>query len=82
MSTITYGSGTPDDPWKLTTPLRALITSRGAMKQRSPTNWSYKSAPLSCPINFGASMGLQIMLKMHDDWMPLGTADEGKPVAP
>jgi hypothetical protein len=22
------------------------------------------------------------MLKMHKDWMPLGTADEGKPVAP
>jgi hypothetical protein len=80
MTDVTYGSGTQDDPWILKTPplssefqvwkdetkdLAALVVQVGK------TKLSYQ---LRCLEDAHA------MLKLHDDWMPLGNADEGKPV--
>jgi hypothetical protein len=79
---VTYGAGTPDDPWILKTPSEnseynawrdeslkppALVVQVGA------TKLSYQ---LRCIDDMAA------MLKKHGDWMPLGNADEGKPVQP
>lgn len=82
MSTVTYGSGTPDDPWKLKTPSQTsefLAWRDGTEKphklvvQVGTTRLSYQSRGIE---------DLYAMLKKHKDWMPLGNADEGKPVAP
>ena len=80
MNKVTYGSGTPDDPWKLKTPpLRSEFLawrdeaekSHKLVVQVGTTKLSYQ---LRCIDD------LHTMLKKHMDWMPLGNADEGKPV--
>ena len=78
-NSVTYGSGTPDDPWLLKTPSLsseyqawrdeaadppALVVQVGA------TRLSYK---LQCLEDAAA------MLAALGDWMALGNADEGKP---
>ncbi|MEL6678753.1 MAG: DUF6855 family protein [Pseudomonadota bacterium] len=80
MSTVTYGTGEPDDPWVLKTPSLAseFLVHRdedaGALVvQVGKTVLSYQ---LRCIED------LHAMLIAHGDWMPLGTADEGKPVKP
>ncbi len=80
MNDVTYGTGTADDPWLLKTPpgssdfqawrdetaeVPALVVQVGK------TRLSYD---LRCLDEAAA------MLKDHGDWMPLGNADEGKPV--
>jgi len=80
MNKVTYGSGTPDDPWKLKTPpLRSEFLawrdeaekSHKLVVQVGTTKLSYQ---LRCIDD------LHTMLKKHMDWMPIGNADEGKPV--
>ena len=79
---VTFGDGTPDDPWLLKTP--SLTSEYQAWRdeaadppalvvQVGTTRLSYK---LRCLDDAAA------MLAEHGDWMPLGNADEGKPVAP
>jgi hypothetical protein len=79
-NSVTYGSGTPDDPWMLKTP--SLSSEYQAWRdeaanppalvvQVGTTRLSYK---LQCLDDVPA------MLAAHGDWMPLGNADEGKPV--
>jgi hypothetical protein len=80
MNMVTYGTGAADDPWILKTPplssdfqawrdetlsLPALVVQVGT------TKLSYQ---LRCIEDAHA------MLKKHGGWMPLGNADEGKPV--
>ena len=80
--TVTYGLGTPDDPWILKTP--SLSSSYQAWRddtlkppaivvQVGSTRLSYHLRGLD---------DLAAMLKRHRDWMALGNADEGKPVQP
>lgn len=80
MNKVTYGSGAADDPWILQTP--SLSSSYQAWRddavdppalvvQVGTTRLSYQ---LRCVED------LQAMLVSHGDWMPLGNADEGKPV--
>jgi hypothetical protein len=77
---VTYGAGTADDPWILKTP--SLTSDYKAWRddtlkppalvvQVGTTVLSYR---LECLDDLAA------MLKKHGDWMPLGNADEGKPV--
>jgi hypothetical protein len=77
---VTYGAGTPDDPWILKTPplssdYRAWrddsLTPAALVVQVGSTRLSYR---LECIDDLAA------MLKRHSDWMALGNADEGKPV--
>ena len=79
---VTYGMGTPDDPWLLKTP--SLTSEYQAWQdetadppalvvQVGTTRLSYR---LRCLDDVVA------MLAQHGDWMPLGNADEGKPVQP
>ena len=80
--TVTYGSGTPDDPWILQTPSRGsdyqawrddTLKPPAIVVQVGSTRLSYHLRGLD---------DLAAMLKRHRDWMALGNADEGKPVQP
>ncbi|MEM8787056.1 MAG: DUF6855 family protein [Pseudomonadota bacterium] len=80
MHMITYGTGTPDDPWILKTPPRrseflAWHDSGAAalMVRVGTTELSYR---------WRAIEDTHGMLITHGDWMPLGNADEDKPVKP
>lgn len=77
---VTYGSGTADDPWILKTPSltsdyqawRDITLSPPALVvQVGATRLSYRLEALD---------DLAAMLQAHGDWMLLGNADEGKPV--
>lgn len=79
---VTYGAGTVDDPWILKTPSLSsdykawrddTLDPPALVVQVGTTVLSYK---LRCVDDCTA------MLKKHGDWMPLGNADEGKPVQP
>lgn len=78
MNSITYGSGTKDDPWVLKTPPQSSEfqvwrdAARAALVvQVGTTQLSYH---LRCIED------LQAMLQARGDWVLLGNADEGKPV--
>jgi len=79
---VTYGSGTPDDPWILKTPSLTsdyhawrdeTLTPPSLVVQVGTTKLSYQ---LRCIADLTA------MLKKNGDWVALGNADEGKPVQP
>lgn len=79
---VTYGAGTADDPWILKTPSLSsdykawrddTLDPPALVVQVGTTKLSYR---LRCLDDCVA------MLKKHGDWMPLGNADEGKPVPP
>lgn len=76
MNSVTYGSGTADDPWLLKTP--SLSSEYSAWRdgdslfvQVGSTRLSYQSRAIE---------DLHAMLLAAGDWVPLGNADEGKPV--
>lgn len=79
---VTYGSGTADDPWILKTP--SLSSDYKAWRDET-------TSPPALVVQVGATVlsyrlacldDLTAMLREHGDWMPLGNADEGKPVQP
>lgn len=79
---VTYGAGTKDDPWILKTPSLSsdyqawrddTLSPPALVVQVGTTTLSYQ---LRCLDDASA------MLEKHGDWMPLGNADEGKPVQP
>lgn len=76
------GTGTPTDPWLLKTP---PLSSDYTMHRDD----SVDPALLVCHVGSTkltylarAVDDLHAMLKAHGDWMPLGSADEGKEPAP
>ena len=80
MSSVTYGTGTEDDPWILKTP--SLSSDFQAWRDE-------KAKVPSLVVQVGTTkLAYQLrcledavaMLKAHGDWMELGNADEGKPV--
>jgi hypothetical protein len=77
---VTYGAGSADDPWLLKTP--SLTSEYQAWRdeaadppalvvQVGTTRLSYRLRCLDDAV---------AMLARHGNWMPLGNADEGKPV--
>lgn len=77
MSELWTGSGTPKDPWQLKTPpLTSAFTAwrdgELLMVQVGATRLSYL---------FRGVEDLRAMLEARGDWVALGNADEGKPVA-
>ena len=81
-TSVTYGGGTPDDPWLLKTP--SLTSDYQAWRDES-------LKPPALVVQVGATRlsyqlrcigDVHAMLKAHGEWMPLGNADEGKPVQP
>lgn len=80
MNMITYGSGVENDPWLLKTP--PLSSEFSAWKRGEDENAELMIAVGSTKLSY-QWRGLEDAHKMllaHGDWMPLGNADEGKPV--
>ena len=80
MSKVTYGTGTADDPWIVKTP--TLTSEYQAWKDESadPHALVVQVGKTRLSYQLRAIEDAHAMLRKHDDWMPLGNADEGKPV--
>mgnify|MGYP001797367767 CR=1 FL=1 len=75
------GAGTKQSPWELTTP-------SGSSEYLMYRDESLDPPAIVCLVgktelryDVRAIEDLHAMLKKHDDWMPLGSADEQKPAA-
>lgn len=79
---VTYGAGTPDDPWILKTP--SLSSDYRAWRDESlnPPALVVQVGTTTLSYRLRCLEDLAAMLRQHGDWMPLGNADEGKPVQP
>lgn len=82
MCTITYGTGTPDDPWKLKTPSQTSEYLAWRDESGKPPNLTVQVGATKLSYQLRCLEDLHGMLIEHKDWMPLGNADEGKPVTP
>ena len=76
MSLVTFGTGVPGDPWILKTPpqtsdFEAWHEGEALVIRVGKTQLSYQWRGIA---------DAHAMLQAHGDWMPLGNADEGKPV--
>lgn len=78
--TVTYGAGTPDDPWILKTPSQTSDYQVWRDESLSPPALVVQVGSTRLSYHLRAIDDLTAMLKAHKDWMPLGNADEGKPV--
>ena len=80
MNSITYGSGTEEDPWILKTP--SLSGEYEAWRDDSavPPALVVQVGKTRLSYQLRAIDDLAQMLRDHGDWVPLGNADEGKPV--
>jgi hypothetical protein len=79
---VTYGSGTPDDPWILKTPPNTSDYQAWRDETLSPPALVVQVGTTKLSYRLRAIEDLAAMLKKHGDWMALGNADEGKPVQP
>src|SRR5437762_1560152 len=79
-STFT-GSGTADDPWKLTTPPGKSDYTAYRAPDSDPPAIVVQVGSTELRYHLRAIDDLQAMLKAHGDWVALGNADEQKPAA-
>jgi len=81
MHTVTYGSGTPDDPWKLKTPSQSSEYLAWRDESEKPARLVVQVGTTKLSYQLRCIDDLHAMLSKHKEWMLLGTADEGKPTA-
>lgn len=79
---VTYGAGTPDDPWVLKTPSQTSEYNAWHDESLKPPALVVQVGATKLSYQLRCIDDLAAMLKKHGDWMPLGNADEGKPVQP
>jgi hypothetical protein len=82
MGAVTYGSGAADDPWRLKTPSLSSDFVAWRDETEQPHKLVVQVGTTRLSYYLRCIDDLHAMLRKHDDWMPLGSADEGKPVAP
>jgi len=75
------GSGTREDPWVLKTPSGSSEYTMYRDESSAPPSIVCQVGGTQLRYQLRAIEDLQIMLKAHGDWMPLGSADEQKPAA-
>ena len=80
MSQVTFGDGTPGDPWLLKTPPHTSTYSAWRDETADPPALVVQVGTTRLSYDLRALDDLREMLEEHGDWMPLGNADEGKPV--
>ncbi|MGG5260425.1 DUF6855 family protein [Phycicoccus avicenniae] len=80
MSSVTYGDGTPEDPWLLETPPRTSTFSAWRDEAADPPALVVQVGSTRLSYHLRALEDLREMLTERGDWVPLGNADEGKPV--
>jgi uncharacterized protein DUF6855 len=82
MATPNYtGSGTPDDPWNLTTPPGKSAYQMYRDEAADPPTLVCQVGSTRLGYQLRCIEDLHEMLKAHGDWMALGNADEQKPAA-
>ncbi|MGE3958153.1 MAG: DUF6855 family protein [Vicinamibacterales bacterium] len=79
---VTYGTGTADDPWILKTPSQTSDYQAWKDESLDPPALVVQVGSTRLSYRLRALDDLAGMLEAHGDWMPLGNADEGKPVQP
>ena len=79
---VTYGEGTPDDPWLLKTPSLSSDYRAWQDEGLDPPALVVQVGTTKLAYRLRCIEDLHAMLKAHGDWMALGAADEGKPVQP
>ncbi len=80
MNMVTYGTGTPDDPWILKTPPQTSDFQAWRDESLSPPALVVQVGTTKLSYQLRCIEDAHAMLKKHGGWMPLGNADEGKPV--
>ncbi len=80
MNMVTYGTGTPADPWILKTPPLSSEYSAWRDESRDPPALVVQVGKTQLSYRLRCVDDLHAMLVAHGDWMLLGNADEGKPV--
>jgi len=80
MNTVTYGTGTADDPWILKTPPQTSDFLAWRDESQDPPALVVQVGKTRLSYQLRALEDARAMLAAHGDWMPLGNADEGKPV--
>jgi hypothetical protein len=77
---VTHGSGEPDDPWILKTPPLASEYQAWRDPDARPPALVVQVGSTRLSYQLRAIEDLHEMLRQRGDWVPLGNADEGKPV--
>lgn len=75
------GSGTPEDPWQLTTPPGTSGFEAYRDNAADPPALVVQVGKTQLRYHLSCIDDLHQMLKRHGDWMALGNADEQKPAA-
>ncbi len=75
------GSGTPDDPWTLTTPPRRSTFHAHQDESADPPAVVVLVGSTELRYRLSCISDLHEMLKQRGDWVALGNADEQKPAA-
>lgn len=73
--------GTPASPWNLTTPPGTAAYSAWRDESLDPPSLVVQVGKTQLRYHLRCIEDLRAMLAAHGDWMPLGSADEGKTVA-
>ena len=75
------GTGTPNDPWVLTTPPGSSEFEAFRDPDANPPALVVQVGATELRYQLRCIEDLHAMLKRHGDWMLLGSADEQKPAA-
>jgi hypothetical protein len=75
------GTGTREDPWVLKTPPGSSSYEAYRDPELDPPSLVVQVGKTQLRYHLRAIDDLHAMLVAHGDWMPLGSADEGKPAA-
>jgi hypothetical protein len=76
------GNGTPDSPWHLKTPPGSSEYTAYRDEAADPPALVVQVGKTQLRYHLRAIDDLHAMLKRAGDWLPLGSADEGKDAAP
>ena len=79
---MTSGSGTRAEPWTLQTPSLQSEFTAFRDPATSPPALIVQVGKTELRYHLRCLDDLQAILKVHGDWMALGSADEQKPAAP
>ena len=80
MTLVTYGDGSAEDPWLLKTPPLSSDYQAWRDETRDPPALVVQVGKTQLSYQLRAIEDAHAMLMARGDWMPLGNADEGKPV--
>jgi hypothetical protein len=80
MNMVTYGTGTPDDPWILKTPPLSSDFQAWRDETFAPPALVVQVGTTRLSYQLRCIEDAHAMLKKNGGWMALGNADEGKPV--